>query len=169
MRKILLPLGIGIILTVFACGQGADTDQTGTPEVTIQETSPSPTAYADNTTFDQVDDPPVAENKTASTPQDTAVNISLTAIDADSTCASPEIDVVALPAHGTIYLAPPVGCVNANPDDPLLEGPPSSISMLSLYVPDNSFCGSDSFTYAAVNDGDFSVVATVTIRIACPP
>lgn len=174
----LLPLGIGIVLALLAlaCGDGgrqavpekSTPGTTSTPETAEEAASPSPSASDVDKASAGEDIPPIADDKAVSTARNTLVNFTLTAADADSPCGSPAIDVVSLPANGTVYLAPPVGCANANPDDPDLEGPPATISMLSLYVPDSSFCGSDSFTYAAVNDGDFSAEATVTITVACP-
>lgn len=175
----LLPLGIAIVLGLLAlaCGDGErqavpETPSPGTtssPERAVEGASPSPSASDVDKAFAGEDIPPIADDKTVSTARNTLVNFTLTAADADSTCGSPGIDVVSLPANGTVYLAPPVGCANANPDGPASESPPATISLLSLYVPDSSFCGTDSFTYAAVNDGDFSAEATVTITVACLP
>jgi|GEM_PF-2181539 len=128
-----------------------------------------------------VDDPPVAAAKTVGTSHNTAVNITLTATDVDSPCLFPEISIVTPPANGSAFLNPPVTC--QSPFGVFGFEPPASISQVASYQPNPSFCGTDTFTYAAVNGvGDlidgvgtqqapglvFSSPATVTVVVSCP-
>jgi hypothetical protein len=84
---------------------------------------------------------PVANNRTASTAEDTAVAITLTATDADSNPLT--YAIVGQPANGT------------------LSGNPPSVT----YTPKANFNGSDSFTFRA-NDGTAnSANATVSITV----
>ena len=95
-------------------------------------------------TVTPANDPPVAYDDTASTPENAYVNIAVLANDTD--VDSPNLTVAALtqPAHGTATL---------NPD------------FTVKYTPDNGFHGTDTFTYKA-NDGmSVSNMATVTVTV----
>lgn len=90
-------------------------------------------------TIDPVDDPPVAGNDAATTPQDTAVTIDVLANDYDVD-SSLEVTFVSDPANGTTTI---------NEDKTI------------TYVPDASYSGGDSFTYTLAN----GVMATVTVTV----
>jgi hypothetical protein len=92
-------------------------------------------------TVTEVNDPPTADDQAVTTDEDTAVAITLTASDVDSTTLT--YTVVAGPTHGA------------------LSGAPPSVS----YQPAGDYSGPDSFTFTA-NDGALdSIVATVTITV----
>jgi len=92
-------------------------------------------------TFSGTNSAPVAQDGTATTNEDTSVNVTLTATDADGNALT--YNVVTPPAHGT------------------LSGTGASRS----YTPAANFNGSDSFTFTA-NDGiATSNVATVSITV----
>jgi len=93
-------------------------------------------------TVTEVNDVPVAQNQTVTTPEDTAIAINLVATDVDNSTLI--YSIVAPPTHG-------------------------SLSTLSgnqvVYTPNKDYHGTDSFTFKA-NDGDLdSNTATVTINI----
>ena len=92
-------------------------------------------------TVSPVNDPPVAEPQSASTPEDTAKALTLGASDVDSGTLS--FTVVSGPAHGTLS--------GSGPD--------------RTYTPAANYNGPDSFTFK-VNDGAAdSNVATVTLNV----
>ncbi|MFK7820251.1 MAG: Ig-like domain-containing protein [Planctomycetaceae bacterium] len=95
-------------------------------------------------TVEDVNDPPVAENDTDSTRQNTAVEIDVLANDSDAEDDDLSPRIVAGPANGT---------AEVNADGTL------------TYSPNDGFSGTDSFTYV-VNDGTSdSNEATVTITV----
>jgi len=92
--------------------------------------------------------PPVAVNDTASTPEDTPVIINVTAndYDPDGTIDPTTVTTVDDPSNGNISVNPTTGEVT--------------------YTPDLNFNGGDTFTYTVKdNDGVTSNVATVTITV----
>jgi VCBS repeat-containing protein len=92
-------------------------------------------------TVTPANDAPVANNQSVTTPEDTAVNITLTASDIDADTLT--YSVVTPPANGT------------------LSGSGSNLT----YTPNANFAGSDSFTFRA-NDGTVnSNIATVSITV----
>lgn len=96
-----------------------------------------------------VDNPPVANNDTASTKEDTAVNINVTANDTDpnNNLAPGTVQVVSGPAHGSTLVNPVTGVVT--------------------YTPGANFNGTDTFTYTVKDaGGNTSNPATVTISIS---
>ena len=96
-------------------------------------------------TVNPVNDGPVANNQSVTTPKDTAVAVTLTASDLDG---DPLIySVVTSPSNGS------------------LSGTAPNLT----YTPNTGFSGSDSFTFKA-NDGQAdSNVATVSITVVSPP
>lgn len=182
--------------TNFACtdddGAGSGTTDTDTARFTFTpdnscDTFPVPSFYTASFTVSAahgtavndnpvlieievscIDDPPTAAAKTATTNHNTAVAIVLTAVDVDDPCddLGPEIDVVTPPANGSAALNPPVSC--QNPFGTFGDEPPASISQIATYTPNASFCGTDSFTYTAINNDDFASPATVTVTVVCP-
>ncbi|MFC1810159.1 tandem-95 repeat protein [Patescibacteria group bacterium] len=99
-------------------------------------------------TINDVNDPPVANNDTATTNEDTAVGIVVKANDTD-------VDGILDPTTVTIVDYPTDGGVSVNPTTGVVT-----------YTPDADYNGSDSFTYTIDdNDGATSNVATVTITI----
>ena len=86
-------------------------------------------------------DAPVAQNVDATTPEDTAVDVTLLGTDVDGDTLT--YTIVSQPAHGTL----------------------SIVGNVVTYTPNANWHGSDSFTYK-VNDGTVdSNVATVTITV----
>jgi hypothetical protein len=105
-------------------------------------------------------DPPVAADQTATTAEDTAVTITLSATDIDSLALT--FAVVTGPAHGTLQPIGPVTCV---PDG---TGGTSCTADVT-YTPAADYQGPDSFTYRA-NDGlADSLEATVSITVTAAP
>jgi hypothetical protein len=94
-----------------------------------------------NITVNPVNDPPVADNLSITTPAGTSVDITLTGSDQEDDPIT--FLVVSLPSHGSI------------------EGEEPNL----VYTPDTGFIGADAFTYKA-NDGRLdSPVAVVTIMV----
>jgi len=90
---------------------------------------------------DPVNDPPVADDQLVVTGLDTSIEITLTASDVES--SSLTYDILDLPVNGD------------------LTGSEPNL----IYIPDQGFTGSDSFTFIA-NDGALdSQIATVTISV----
>jgi hypothetical protein len=107
-------------------------------------------------TVTPVNDAPVANGQTLTTPEDTALPITLTATDVDS--ASLTFATGALPAHGSL------GTVGAPVCTP--SGGGSSCTATVTYTPVANYNGPDSFTFVA-NDGTVnSAVATVTLTVS---
>ena len=103
-----------------------------------------------------VNDPPVAVNDSATTNEDTAVNINVVANDTDVEDGTPNattVQVVAYPANGSVSVNSTTGVVS--------------------YTPNADYNGSDSFTYMVKDTGNsspiepaiFSNQATVNITV----
>jgi formylglycine-generating enzyme required for sulfatase activity len=92
--------------------------------------------------------PPVAKDDTASTPYNTAVDISVLANDTDADGDSLSILSPGTPSHGTVTK-------NAN-------------STLH-YLPAAGFSGTDSFTYSVTDAKGGTASAKVTVTVAPPP
>ena len=96
-------------------------------------------------TVTPVNDAPVANDQSVSTPQNTAKPITLTGSDVENSPLT--FIIVTSPAHGTLTL------LNTN-------------TGAVTYTPSNNYVGSDSFTFR-VNDGQTnSAVATVSINVS---
>ena len=92
-------------------------------------------------TVTQVNDTPSADNKTASTNQDTAVPINLSGSDPEG--SSLTFTVASGPSNGTVAIS----------------------GATATYTPANGFSGTDSFTYTASDGSATSSAATVTITV----
>jgi len=112
--------------------------------------------------------PPVAEDKATTTPNDTPVNLpALAATDADGSVAS--YNVLNLPpsSEGSLYLGDP-----DNGGTLVAEGQSLSLTDISnlFFKPHSSFTGEASFNYKATDDqGAISESATVTITVTSAP
>jgi len=105
------------------------------------------------------DQPPTAAGASLSTPQDTALPVTLQATDPDN-CGGVAFTVVTPPAHGTLDPLSAPTCT---------AGTPNRISATTTYRPTAGFNGTDSFSYKA-NDGTLdSNTATVTVTVGTPP
>ncbi|HLJ09259.1 MAG TPA: Ig-like domain-containing protein, partial [Acidimicrobiia bacterium] len=105
------------------------------------------------------DQPPTAAGASLSTPQDTALPVTLQATDPDN-CGGVAFTVVTPPAHGTLDPLSAPTCT---------AGTPNRISATTTYRPTAGFNGTDSFSYKA-NDGALdSNTATVTVTVGTPP
>ena len=89
-------------------------------------------------------DAPVANNDTATTPEDTAVAIAVLANDTDTEGATLSVAQVSDPPHGSVVI---------NADGTV------------TYTPDADYFGPDSFTYRASDGVLLSNVATVTVTV----
>src|SRR5262249_46530184 len=117
---------------------------------TYQSSNGSTTSNVATVTL-TVGKPPVANNDSYNTPENTALSIAAPGVlgnDTDPNNAPLTPVLVAAPAHGTLT-------VSANGS--------------FTYTPAAKFLGTDSFTYQA-SDGPFtSNVATVTLTVGLPP
>ena len=129
----------GTVTFTYSDTNGAGTD-TINASVTISASTQHATA-SETWTPVGVNHPPVANNVSASTPQNTAVGVTLTATDADGDALT--YTVVTSPAHGT------------------LSGTAPNLT----YTPNSGYTGPDSFTFKA-NDGKAdSNTATASITV----
>ncbi len=97
-----------------------------------------------NLTVTPVNDPPVAQPDTASTPEDTAVNVAVLANDSDPDGDPLTIQSVTQPAHG-------VATINANGT--------------VRYAPAQDYEGPDSFSYTISDGNGGTATALVTITV----
>ncbi len=95
--------------------------------------------------------PPTAADLAVSTPQDTALGVTLAATD-DSTCEL-TFSIVTGPTHGSLGAIGPNPCAS------------NSDTASVLYTPTAAYVGPDSFTYRAFDGTDFSAPATVSITV----
>ena len=121
-----------------------DTDYTGSDSFTFKAydgTDDSNTAIV-NITVTHTNNPPVAQDQSVSTNQNTPVDLTLVASDSDGDPLT--YSTVSLPSHGT------------------LSGTAPNLT----YIPDTDYTGTDSFIFKA-NDGTAdSNVATVSINVS---
>lgn len=108
-------------------------------QVTDNKSTPSQATVTLNVAA--VNDPPVASGRSATTAEDTALPITLTANDIEN--SSLTYSIVTQPANGT------------------LGGTPPAVT----YTPRANFHGSDSFTFRARDGSDNSAPATVNITV----
>ena len=114
---------------------------------TVQDCSGNQDSATVTVTIVSVNDPPVAVDDSATTPEDTPVTIGVVANDYD-------IDGTVVPSTVTIASGPSHGTVVNNGDGTV------------TYTPTPGFHGTDSFTYTVEdNEGAVSNVATVTITV----
>ena len=133
--SISLHFGVTVSSTPGTYDNAADGTATGYTVVGTGPTAPV------TVTAGQVNHAPVANDGTATTPQDTAKSVSLEASDADGDALT--YAIVAGPAHGTL----------------------SGSGASRTYTPNAGYSGPDSFTFKA-NDGQAdSNVATVSITV----
>jgi len=93
-------------------------------------------------TITSVNDPPIANPQTVSTPEDTPVTITLTGSD---------------PVEGT----PVTFEIVSNPMNGTLSGTPPTVT----YTPSTNFNGTDTFTFRTYDGTNYSDAATVTINV----
>ncbi|MCD4815700.1 MAG: tandem-95 repeat protein, partial [Methanosarcinales archaeon] len=93
-------------------------------------------------TVTAVDDVPVASDQSVTTPEDTSVDITLSATDADGDSLT--YSIVDVPSHGTVTLS----------------------DNTATYTPDANYNGADSFTFKANDGTDDSNTATVSITVS---
>ncbi len=100
---------------------------------------------------------PTASALSVSTPQDTALGITLAGSDVE-TC-SLAFSIVSAPTHGALGAIGSTGCV---------AGSPNSDTAPVQYTPTTGYSGPDSFTYRVSDGTDFSAPATVSITVSAP-
>lgn len=114
-----------------------------TYRVTDQMTGRSAVATV-SITVSSVNGAPVAEDQRLSTPEDTAVAITLVGTDPDLDGSIVAYTVTSQPAHGTL----------------------TGVGQTVVYTPENDFVGVDSFTFTVTdNEGAASALGTVTIDV----
>lgn len=94
-------------------------------------------------TVNDVNGAPVAADDTASTPEDTAVNISVLTNDTDPDGDTLSVNVTGAPSNGGVS-------GNGNP---------------LIYTPNSGFVGTDSFIYTITDPAGLSDTATVTVTV----
>ena len=113
------------------------TDGTGTDTGTV------------TVTVTAVNDPPVAVDDSASTPEDTAIDINVVSNDTDVDADTLSVTQVTTPSNGTAAI---------------VTGSTTTVT----YTPNANFVGTDSFTYT-VSDGTGTDTGTANIIIGDPP
>lgn len=130
-------------------GNTIDTSNSGTSTAFSQATA------APSLTVNPANNAPVAEDDSAVTSQDTAVNINVLGNDSDQ-----DGDTLAL----TIAMAPSNGTAQVNDN-----GTPNDTSDdLISYTPTTGFAGPDNFSYI-LSDGTLTDTATVTVNVSAEP
>ncbi len=126
-----------------------DADFNGTDSFTYEACDPDGLCDTATATIDvtPVNDPPVANDDTASTPEDTAVTVDAAANDTD-------VDGNLDPATATVVADPANGTVASNGDGTF------------TYSPNADFNGTDSFTYEICDTDGLCDTATVTVFVA---
>ena len=102
-----------------------------------------------NLTVTAVNDPPVTVNDSASTDEDTAIDINVVSNDTDADGDTLSITQVTAPTNGTAAIT-------------------SGSATTVTYTPNANYNGIDSFTYT-VSDGTDTTTGTATINIGGPP
>ncbi|MDW8239500.1 MAG: tandem-95 repeat protein [Acidobacteriota bacterium] len=100
---------------------------------------------------DSTNDPPVANNDSATTPQGTPVTINVLANDTD-------VDGVLVPASVTIVSGPAHGTVSVNP-----------VTGQITYTPNPNFYGTDTFVYRVCDNEGACDTATVQVTVTQLP
>ncbi len=103
-------------------------------------------------TVNSVNDAPVANDDTATTDEDTAVDIDVLANDSDIDGDPLTIDSVTQPANGSVVIDD--GGTPADPNDDTVT-----------YTPDPDFNGTDTFTYTVCDPDGLCDTATVTVTV----
>jgi len=114
---------------------------------TVQTCSPSAPSLPSGNTLPTCNTPPVANNTNATTLEDHAVTVTMTASDADGNAIT--FSIVTGPAHGSLS-----AIFNATPT-----------SAQVTYTPDANYNGSDSFTFQADDGQGGTSTGTVSITI----
>jgi hypothetical protein len=110
-------------------------------------------------TVSAVNDPPVAADRSASTPYGKAVTVTLTGSDIE-TC-NLTFQIVSGPASGTLSAPSNIACASG-------QTPFADTSKVT-YTPAAGTFGSDGFTYRVSDGSAWSAPATVSITVAPPP
>jgi len=116
-------------------------DGTHTLTATAVDTAAQSSSDSISVTVDNYNDPPVADDQSVATVEDTPIDITLSASDADGD--SLIFTIVADPCNGTL--------TGAAPD--------------VTYTPGSGFTGSDSFTFQAYDGQAYSNIAVVFITV----
>ena len=117
---------------------------------------------------------PIAQPNSASTTENTPVNITLSATDSNPGTSPFTFAVGTPPAHGTVTLGTPT---TTGLSAPASSGTiqfrygiaAANGTVTATYTPASSYAGADSFTFTASNANGTSAAATVTIAVAAPP
>jgi alpha-tubulin suppressor-like RCC1 family protein len=91
-------------------------------------------------------DPPVAAHEVATTDEDVRVHVHVLSNDSDVDGDVLHVGAITDPDHGTAV---------------------GAIDNAVAYTPDPNFCGTDSFTYEAVDDSGVATTGTVTVMVTC--
>lgn len=113
-------------------------------------------ATVDITVTPPANTPPTAQNDSVTTPEDTLLEITLTATDPE-TCELTSFSILTPPIHGDLGTLTAQTCVG---------GSPNTDSVLVDYTPDSLYSGPDSFTWRANDGTDNSNTATITITVS---
>lgn len=105
-----------------------------------------------------VDQPPSADDISATTDKDTAIEITLSGSDAESVELT--FEIASHPSSGTL---------SEITDQDGTAGDPNHDTALVTYTPDADYNGTDSFTYTVSDPSGQSDTATVTIAVTEPP
>ena len=117
--------------------------------------------------------PPVATDDTASTEQDTSVQIDVLANDSDPDNESFSITAITQPTQGTVSIATinvpdlndPNGRWEPTPDGDVWMGAMAAKQVIQ-YAPTSGFFGQETFTYTITDDRGAEATASVTVNVA---
>jgi hypothetical protein len=132
-----------------------DFNRDGKPDLAVLNGAGITVSVLFNSKTTTENQPPIAYDQSAATPENTEMAITLSATDVDS--ASLTFAIVSAPTHGTLSGIAILGCTPS--------GGGSTCSAKVTYTPNLNYNGQDTFTFTA-NDGVLdSNVATVSITV----
>src|SRR5207249_1974799 len=106
---------------------------------------------------------PVADPRSVTTAQDSAVLLTLSGTDIDSTSLTFTIEPDTGPSHGTLRsIGEQPDCITVGNGSGTTPG--SSCTAGVIYTPNSGYVGSDSVTFR-VSDGSLSSTATIAITV----
>ncbi len=168
-----VPVGsTNIVIVVTSTVAGTVTNTAGVTTSTDDPAAANDTA-TENTTVESPENPPVANNDTAATPEDTQVVIDVTAndTDPDADLDPTSVTITAAPTNGTATVDPTTGQITYTPN-PDYHGPDSLTYQICDLTSPTPLCDTATVTITVNPDPDppvFTGSTTVVVTVADAP